>query len=56
MLPSGHETALRFVGDTMGELERHIEKAEENLARGIVEYPLHGPLSALVYVRLLGEI
>jgi hypothetical protein len=51
VLPSGHEAALALVADTMGELEQHIAKAEENLARGIVEYPLHGPLSALVYVR-----
>ncbi|GMK53867.1 hypothetical protein CspeluHIS016_0104530 [Cutaneotrichosporon spelunceum] len=48
VLPAGHEKALEFVDVIMQELERHIQKVEENLARGIVEYPLHGSLSALV--------
>lgn len=48
VLPSGEAAALAFVADVMGLLEQHIQRAEENLARGIVEYPLHGPLSAIV--------
>ncbi|CAK9780976.1 hypothetical protein CC85DRAFT_284619 [Cutaneotrichosporon oleaginosum] len=48
VVPLGHKAALSFVADTMEELERHLQKAEDNVARGIVEYPLHGPLSVLV--------
>ncbi|BEI84050.1 hypothetical protein CcaverHIS002_0406540 [Cutaneotrichosporon cavernicola] len=48
VLPKGQDKALTFVGGIIGELESHIQKVEENLARNIVEYPIHGPLSALV--------
>ncbi|KAL1406561.1 hypothetical protein Q8F55_008267 [Vanrija albida] len=47
VLPSGPEVAAAFIDDLVTVLENHIKKSEENFATGIVEYPLHGPLSAL---------
>ncbi|WVW86816.1 hypothetical protein I302_108871 [Kwoniella bestiolae CBS 10118] len=39
--------ALRFVGDLISQLERGIEVVENDLVRGIEEYPLHGSLAAI---------
>ncbi|TXT12824.1 hypothetical protein VHUM_01225 [Vanrija humicola] len=47
VLPSGPKVAAAFINDLVNVLEQHVEKSEENFATGIVEYPLHGPLSAL---------
>ncbi|WWC92899.1 uncharacterized protein L201_007861 [Kwoniella dendrophila CBS 6074] len=39
--------ALEFVGDLINQLETGIEAVEEDLVKGIEEYPLHGSLAAV---------
>ena len=41
-----HSRALGFVSDLVDLLESKVEITEKDLARGIVESPLHGVLSA----------
>lgn len=51
--PAGPAAAVAFIDDLVSLLERHVAASEESLAKGIVEYPLHGPLSAITYVLAL---
>jgi hypothetical protein len=45
--PSGREQAVAFVTQLVDLLELHVVKSEEHFSTGIVEYPLHGLISAI---------
>lgn len=49
--PAGVEQAVAFVDDLVSLLDKHVAMSEANLAKGIVEYPLHGLLSAITWVK-----
>lgn len=50
VLPAGPGNAIAFVNNLIDLLDQHMIASEKNLAKGIVEFPLHGLLCAITEV------